>query len=75
MNPGDMPRKNPYVPLGGRFCIAKGKQINIIQDKDRDIYYVGLELTIENLHEGGPYGCHTLYDLDDARDKVEELMS
>jgi len=72
---GPSARKQPYEAISQRFCMATGKMVNIIHDRDEDIWYVGTGLTIENLNEGGPFGCHTFYCVDDASDKQMQMVS
>ena len=66
-------RKQPYQHLAGRMSMSMGGMINIIHDRDADIYYVGFMLTVENIHEGGPRGCRTSYDEDDAYSDLAEM--
>jgi len=70
---GDLPRKQPYKHIAGRMNVENGRMVHIIHDEDQDIYYTGFMLTIENIHVGGPYGCRTSYDKDDAYNDMSDM--
>ena len=63
------PRKQPYELLAMR-ATARG-MVAVIHDRDENIYYVGVGLTIGNLKEGGPYGCRTYYDKEEALEQID----
>jgi len=73
MSEYNRPRKNPYDIIAVRATMD-GRTVRIIHDYDEDIYWVGINLTLENLHEGGPYGCRTCYDKEDARAEMEDMI-
>jgi len=70
---GDMARKQPYRHIAGRMSMNMGGMINMIEDIDEGIFYVGFMLTIENLHEGGPRGARTSYCKDDAYKDLSDM--
>ncbi len=67
------PSKNPFVIVAVRAAYD-GRTIRVIQDVDEGVFWVGYDLTLENLNEGGPYGCNTFYDLNDAKNEMEDLV-
>lgn len=69
----DNPSKNPWVIVATRPA-DNGHMVTIIEDIDEDIFYVGYGLTLGNVKEGGPHGCYTLYDKDDAYSKMEDMI-
>jgi len=73
MNPGETPRKKPYQHIAGRMSMRAGGMINVIHDRDEDIWYTGFMLTIENLHMGGPHGCRTSYCIEDAYNDLSDM--
>ena len=72
---GQSARKMPYRKGSSRVNMSSGNVYNVIIDDDEKIWYVGRELTIENLNEGGPWGCYTFYCSDDASEKLSELCA
>lgn len=72
---GPSARKQPYRKGSSRVNMSTGHVYTIIIDDDEQIFYVGRGLTIENLNEGGPYGCYTFYDREEAADKLSELCA
>lgn len=57
--------KQPYEIITTRMSMERGS-VSIIYDRNREEYLIGFGLTIENANEGGPYGCRTVFDEEDA---------
>lgn len=68
----DRPRKNCFEEIATRVA-DDGRMVTIIKDIDEGVYWVGYDLTLDNLNEGGPYGCYTKYDEEDARAQMEDM--
>lgn len=69
----DKEHKQPYEMITTRVSMERGK-ISIIYDKNREEYLIGQGLTIENAHEGGPYGCRTVFDKEDAYSELIDMV-
>ena len=65
--------KQPYELVTTRVSMTRGV-CSIIYDRNREEYLVGKGITVENAHEGGPYGCRTVFDKDDAYSELIEMV-
>ena len=69
----DRPLKQPYEIIATRVSVTRGT-VTIIHDKNSEKYYTGIELTLENIGEGGPYGCIESSCKDDAYNDLSNLI-
>lgn len=63
--------KQPYLVRAERSS-TRGA-IVIIEDRNAEEYLVGIGLTVENANIGGPYGCRTFYDYEDAQAELTQM--
>jgi len=64
---GQSPRKKPFE-LKQHKLNSSGLMVAVIEDIDTGVFYIGVGLTVDNVNEGGPWGCRTYYDEDEAMD-------
>ena len=43
-----------------------GREVQLIEDIEMEIFYVGIEMTTNGKTTNEPNGCRTYYDIDDA---------
>lgn len=65
MSKFDRAFKQPYELVSTRYSQTRG-DISIYRDRNREVYIVGINLTLENIKEGGEYGVREFITRDDA---------
>ena len=57
--------KQPYEMVTTRFSQLRGN-CSIIYDKNKEKYYIGVGINLNNIKDGGPYGVKETSTKDDA---------
>ncbi len=64
--------KQPYIVRAERTSMRRGKVV-ILEDRNKEEYLIGIGLTVDNANTGGPYGCRTVFDLEDAYTELTSM--
>lgn len=67
--------KSKRMSVAGVRIRPDGTTIRMIHDRDEDLYYVGIEMSINPNGKSTtePYGCRTFPHLEDAQSEMESL--